>query len=97
MSVLPTLAVMLERFGAPTWLASSWKKKSTSVTQTDGALAAAASAAGGDYIAKTIHCGFAYKNTARRVKRVVLNKTQFPQTYIVTVLIRNKQDWSDEV
>ena len=40
-------------------------KTTTNATQTHAALADAASAAGGDYIAKTGHCGFAYKNTSR--------------------------------
>ena len=39
-------------------------KKATNVAQTDAALAVAASAAGGRYIAKTSHCGLAYTNTA---------------------------------
>ena len=47
-------------------------KSSTSATQAYAALAAAASAAGGHYIAKTGHCGLAYKNTARDLKRVVV-------------------------
>ena len=52
-------------------------------------MAAAASAAGGDYITKTGHCGFAYKNTARYLKRVVPNTGQVPQPWIVTIPIRN--------
>ena len=53
--------------------------KSTSVSQTDAALAADASAAGGHYIAKTGHCGLDYINTARDLKRVVLQAVQVPQ------------------
>ena len=48
------------------------KKKSSSVAQTDVALVVVAGVVGGEHIAKTGHCGFAYKKTARYLKRVVL-------------------------
>ena len=72
-------------------------KKSTNVTQTDAALAAAASAAGGDYIAKTGHCGFACKKIAKDLTRLVLKTVQVPQPYIVTIPAKQQQDWLDEV
>jgi len=76
-----------------THLASKFlnNKKTTGDTQTDAALAAAASAAGGDYIATTSHCGLAYKSTARDLNSVVLNIVQVPQPYIVTSPIRNNK------
>ena len=62
-----------------------------SAIQTDAAMVEVAGAVGGDYIAKTGHCGFAYKNTARYLKIVVLNTVQVPQPYIVTIPIRNNK------
>ena len=47
--------------------------------------------AGGDDIAKTGHCGFASKNTARDVKSVVTKEVQAPQPYIVTIPITNNK------
>ena len=64
-------------------------RQTTSATQADVALVVVAGVAGGDYIAKTGHCGFAYTNTARYLKTDVLNTVQVPQPYIVTNPIRN--------
>ena len=44
-----------------------------------------------DYIAKTGHCGFADNNTARDLKRVVLQYVQVPQPYMVTSPLRNNK------
>ena len=64
-------------------------KEVSRVTQTDVALVVVAGVAGGDYIAKTGHCWFAYKSTARDLQRVVLKPVQVPQPDIVTIFIRS--------
>ena len=67
------------------------KKKSASVAQTYVALVVAAGAAGGEYIANTGHCGFAYKNTVKDLKRVVLKTVQVPQPCNVTTPTSNNK------
>ncbi len=60
-------------------------RKPASVTQTDEALVVAAGVAGGDYIAQTGHCGFAYNRHCQRFEDSCSKHVLVPQPYIVTI------------
>ena len=66
-------------------------KSSTSATQAYAALAAAASAAGAHSVSKTSRFGMAYKNTARDLKKVVLQNIKVTQPYMVTSPVRSNK------
>ena len=76
-----------------THLATQFRKNksSTSATQAYAALAAAASAAGAHSVSKTSRFGMAYKNTARDLKKVVLQNIKVTQPYMVTSPVRSNK------
>ena len=71
--------------------------KSASDAQTDVALVVVAGVDGGDYIANTGHCGFAYKNTAKDLKRIVLKSFSSSTTLPSYNSDQKQQEWFDEV